>query len=326
MKNTLKISLKPNEKIYLNGAVIRVDRKVTLELLNDVQFLLESHVLQIEEASTPLRQLYFILQVMLMNPSGAHEAYEMFRRSLPLMLASFEDEEIRGTLKQVDRMVGEGHVYEALKAIRSLYPLERRVLGENDDVAGARAADGGRRKLPMNIDLSPPARTDRRPPTAEAASKTEVDYQSFLKLLVAQMKNQDPTNPMDSTQYIAQLAAFSQVEQSVQINSKLDQMLQSSTLAQADSLIGRTVTSADGKITGKVEEVRLITNGIVAVLEGGKEIAVGSGRRHHPAGRRMNEADALDIVQFAIWTVLTAAAPPSPWPCSSASASRWSRR
>ena len=71
MKNTLKISLKPNEKIYLNGAVIRVDRKVTLELLNDVQFLLESHVLQIDEASTPLRQLYFILQVMLMNPTGA---------------------------------------------------------------------------------------------------------------------------------------------------------------------------------------------------------------------------------------------------------------
>jgi flagellar basal-body rod modification protein FlgD len=117
----------------------------------------------------------------------------------------------------------------------------------------------------------------RQATTAEAVSKTEVDYQSFLKLLVAQMKNQDPTNPMDSTQYVAQLAAFSQVEQSVQINSKLDQMLQSSTLAQADSLIGRTVTSADGKITGKVEEVRLISNGIVAVLEGGKEIAVGPG-------------------------------------------------
>ena len=133
MKNTLKISLKPNEKIYLNGAVIKVDRKVTLELLNDVQFLLESHVLQIDEASTPLRQLYFILQVMLMNPTGAGEAYEMFRRSLPLMLASFADPEITGTLKHIDQMVGEGHVYEALKAIRSLYPLERRALGENDD-------------------------------------------------------------------------------------------------------------------------------------------------------------------------------------------------
>jgi flagellar biosynthesis repressor protein FlbT len=134
MKNTLKISLKPNEKIYLNGAVIRVDRKVTLELLNDVQFLLQSHVLQLDEASTPLRQLYFILQVMLMNPTGASEAYEMFRRSLPLMLASFTDPEITGTLKHIDQMVGEGHVYEALKAIRSLYPLERQALGENDDM------------------------------------------------------------------------------------------------------------------------------------------------------------------------------------------------
>jgi flagellar protein FlbT len=132
MKNALKITLKPNEKIYLNGAVIRVDRKVTIELLNDVQFLLESHVLQIDEASTPLRQLYFILQVMLMNPTGANDAYDMFRRSLPLMIASFSDPEISGTLKHIDRMVGEGHVYEALKAIRGLYPLESRVLGEND--------------------------------------------------------------------------------------------------------------------------------------------------------------------------------------------------
>ena len=117
------------------------------------------------------------------------------------------------------------------------------------------------------------------PPTAatDAASKTQVDYQSFLKLLVAQMKNQDPTDPMDSTQYMAQLAAFSQVEQSVQMNSKLDQMLQSSVLGQADALIGRTVTSADGKVSGKVEEVRLTSNGMVAVLEGGKEITVGTG-------------------------------------------------
>jgi flagellar protein FlbT len=123
--NTLKLSLKPNEKIYVNGAVIRVDRKVTLELLNDVQFLLEGHVLQAEDASTPLRQLYFIVQVMLMNPQGAADARDMFRRSLPLLLANFADEQIRNSLKHVDRLVSEGRVYEALKAIRSLYPLER---------------------------------------------------------------------------------------------------------------------------------------------------------------------------------------------------------
>jgi flagellar biosynthesis regulator FlbT len=52
----------------------------------------------------------------------------MFRRSLPLLLASFVDEQICSALKQIDRMVGEDHIYEALKAIRALYPLERRAL------------------------------------------------------------------------------------------------------------------------------------------------------------------------------------------------------
>lgn len=147
MKNTLKISLKPNEKIYINGAVIRVDRKVTLELLNDVQFLLESHVLQAEEASTPLKQLYFIVQVMLMNPQDALAARDLFRKSLPLLLATFTNEHICATLKQVDRLVGEGHVYDALKAIRSLYAFEEQALAGNDsepETERRQRAAGGR--------------------------------------------------------------------------------------------------------------------------------------------------------------------------------------
>lgn len=111
--------------------------------------------------------------------------------------------------------------------------------------------------------------------TATAAqSGSTVDYQSFLKLLVAQMKNQDPTSPMDSTDYVAQLATFSQVEQTVQMNTKLDSILQANVLSQASSIIGRTVTSADGKITGKVSEVRLFSDGIIAVLDNGKEVPI----------------------------------------------------
>lgn len=107
-----------------------------------------------------------------------------------------------------------------------------------------------------------------------AGASANVDYQSFLKLLVAEMKNQDPTQPMDSTQYVAQLAAFSQVEQSIQVNQKLDQILQSSAVSQAESLLGRTITSADGSTTGVVASVKLFANGIVAVLENGSEVAV----------------------------------------------------
>ena len=50
--------------------------------------------------------------------------------------------------------------------------------------------------------------------------------QTFLKLFVAQLRNQDPLNPQDGTQFIAQLAQFSQLEQSLQMRQDLDAMRQ----------------------------------------------------------------------------------------------------
>jgi flagellar basal-body rod modification protein FlgD len=113
--------------------------------------------------------------------------------------------------------------------------------------------------------------------TATSAAKANVDYESFLKLLVAEMKNQDPTEPMDSSQYIAQLASFSQVEQSIQVNSKLDSLLQLTQLTQAGSIIGKTVTSADDSVSGVVNSVKLTSEGLVAVLDTGDSLLIGDG-------------------------------------------------
>ena len=96
-----------------------------------------------------------------------------------------------------------------------------------------------------------------------------LNYESFLKLLVAQLKNQDPTE--------AQLATFSQVEQTIKTNSNLESLLQRTSLQEADSVIGRTVTSEDGKITGVVKEVTLYTDGIVATLDSGEKLVIGPG-------------------------------------------------
>jgi len=134
----------------------------------------------------------------------------------------------------------------------------------------------------MNVDMTTTIPTGANQGTQQT-SKTAVDYQSFLKLLIAEMKNQDPTKPMDSTQYVAQLATFSQVEQSVQTNTKLDQIMQSSALSQADALIGRSITSADGKTTGVVASVKLASNGLIAVLQNGTEVPVGAGVSIKPA-------------------------------------------
>jgi len=115
----------------------------------------------------------------------------------------------------------------------------------------------------------------------QTALKTEksstLDYDSFLQLLIAQMKNQDPTAPMDSAQYVAQLASFSGVEQAVKTNAKLDELLASQTLAQADGLIGRTVTSEDGSVTGKIASIRVLSGSAAAVLEDGRQVTLGAG-------------------------------------------------
>jgi len=132
MKSTLRISLKSGERIFINGAVLRVDRKVALEFLNDVTFLLENHVLQLEDATTPLRQLYFIAQMMLINPEGKDQSLTMFRKSITMLLSCFHDDEVLAELKRIDAMVASGRAFDALKAIRGLYTIEDRILNNQE--------------------------------------------------------------------------------------------------------------------------------------------------------------------------------------------------
>lgn len=113
--------------------------------------------------------------------------------------------------------------------------------------------------------------------STSSASAANVDYQTFLRLLVAEMRNQDPTKPMESTEYIAQLASFSNVEQNIQLNSKLDMLLSASYVSQADALIGREITSPDGEVSGTVVEVKVYDDGLIAVLDTGEEMIVGGG-------------------------------------------------
>ena len=107
-----------------------------------------------------------------------------------------------------------------------------------------------------------------------------VGYNDFLQLLIAQMRNQDPTSPTDMAQYMSQFAQLSQVEQSIQTNAKLDTLLSTSALSQAEGMIGRTVTftGEDGQSnTGKITSVSIIQGGAVAKLESGVQVLLGPG-------------------------------------------------
>lgn len=83
-------------------------------------------------------------------------------------------------------------------------------------------------------------------PKAEAAtSGLAANYQNFLTLLVAQVQNQDPLEPMESSQFVDQLATLTQVEQTVQVNSQMENLRSQLALNAALSetgMIGREVT------------------------------------------------------------------------------------
>ncbi len=126
--SSLRIFLRPGEKVFLNGAVLRADRKVSLEVLNDVSFLLESHVIQAHETTTPLRQLYFIIQAILINPAEADDARAMYRNSYALLAGSLSNAELTSGLDAVDACMKAERTFEALKVIRQLFPVEEEIL------------------------------------------------------------------------------------------------------------------------------------------------------------------------------------------------------
>lgn len=88
--------------------------------------------------------------------------------------------------------------------------------------------------------------------TPQTRSGSSVDKEMFMKILVAQMANQDPLNPQDPSEYVSQLAQFSSLEQMMNMNSNMEVLLAlgnanliNSALGMATSLIGKEVELAN---------------------------------------------------------------------------------
>lgn len=92
--------------------------------------------------------------------------------------------------------------------------------------------------------LTSPANSPNIPPSAAAKTGSGGDFDTFLKMLTAQIQNQDPLNPMENTEFAVQLATFSGVEQQVRTNALLSEMTEGTgggRLSQVANWIGREV-------------------------------------------------------------------------------------
>ncbi|MBB4192946.1 flagellar basal-body rod modification protein FlgD [Rhizobium aethiopicum] len=129
----------------------------------------------------------------------------------------------------------------------------------------------------MAVDATSSVTSSTSTSSSSTQSKATLNYDNFLQLLIAQMKNQDPTDPMDASEQVAQLATFSQVEQTIQTNTKLDTLLASSSLTQASSYVGKYMESADGTVKGVIDSVKVYSDGIIATTTDGDKILVQAG-------------------------------------------------
>jgi len=133
----MNITLRAGERLFINGAVIRIDRKASIELLNEVTFLLENHVMQAEQATTPVRQIYFAVQIMLMDPAATASAAPLARSLVDSALGAYCAPGLTAGLKGVAASLARGRNFEALKALRGLFALEDKELEPLADAPSA---------------------------------------------------------------------------------------------------------------------------------------------------------------------------------------------
>ncbi|MFW6380681.1 MAG: flagellar hook assembly protein FlgD [Spirochaetota bacterium] len=93
--------------------------------------------------------------------------------------------------------------------------------------------------------------------TNSRVAKTELGKDEFLKILITQLQNQDPTEPMQDREFIAQMAQFSTLEQMTNMSSEFERLGSLLQSGQAVNVLGKTVdiVLGDAVVTGRVQEV-----------------------------------------------------------------------
>jgi flagellar biosynthesis repressor protein FlbT len=129
----MQIHLKKGEKIYVNGAVIKADHRCSLEFLNNVTFLLENHVMQAEKAETPFKQVYFVVQTMLIDPENAQVTRELYWHLSGCLHTTVQNPHLIDGLTGSDTCVKNQRYFDALKILRGLFAVESKLLDTNPD-------------------------------------------------------------------------------------------------------------------------------------------------------------------------------------------------
>ena len=121
----LKLSLKPGERLAINGAVVvNGDRRASLIVENQANVLRERDILQPDDATTPAKRVYLPVMLMALEPANRAKRLDEFERRLTEFVAVVRNPEILGLCLKIAAKVANGDYYKALGHIRLLIDFE----------------------------------------------------------------------------------------------------------------------------------------------------------------------------------------------------------
>jgi len=161
--------------------------------------------------------------------------------------------------------------------------------------------------------------------STQTTKSNDLDQNAFLKLMIAQLKNQDPTKPQDPSEFMSQLAQFSQVTSTQNMEKSIDTLsdsMRSTQLLNGTSLVGHQILAksttdtieSGGTVTGAIDAPKGITSIKVVVKDAaGAEVRsfdlanVGEGLNNFTWDGKTNSGVAAPAGQYTFSTVATAA-------------------
>jgi len=128
----LKLSLKPGEKFVLNGAVVQNgDRRGVLVLQNKASVLREKDIMQVDEANSPARRIYFPVMMMYLDESSAGRYYDEFTQRMNEFMGAIRNADVLAECVNISKHVLAREYYRGLMACRKLIEYEDERIGKH---------------------------------------------------------------------------------------------------------------------------------------------------------------------------------------------------
>lgn len=125
----LKLKLAPGEKLVVNGAVMTNGHHgAVLTINNQAAIMREGHILQEDDADTPTKRVYFMVQTMLLSPPPTQNQMTVFGAAMIDLRECYRRPITIGLLDETDAQIADGNCYKALGALRKLIDYEAQLL------------------------------------------------------------------------------------------------------------------------------------------------------------------------------------------------------